>query len=300
MIHSRMRPRSFGEILDGAFQIYRSHVAKLALTTLAPGLATAIATILLVSPEKPNMLVALVFFPISMLLMVLLWGALTWEASEAWLGAEVKVGEAFRVSGRSFLRLCATMILMAILFYVMMIPVGIVAAVVIGVTAAGAGASGAGAAASTALIVIGVILFVGMMLVGVLAGGWMACAVPLVVIEGVNPLRALGRSLELVRGSVLRSGLLVVVSWLIVALPMLGVMLLTGQFSAILNPGGTPPTTTTIIVQQLGGLAVSAFTTPFMVAVMVVLYYDRRVRTEALDVEMVAHDLSPEADPATV
>jgi Na+/proline symporter len=41
-----------------------------------------------------------------------------------------------------------------------------------------------------------------------------------------------------------------------------------------------------LVAQQLLSLAVSILTAPFLPAVIVLLYYDRRVRTEALDVQL--------------
>jgi hypothetical protein len=52
---------------------------------------------------------------------------------------------------------------------------------------------------------------------------------------------------------------------------------------------------------QVVGQLVNALTTPYAVATVVLLYYDRRVRTEALDVQMFAEMLgTPGAseDPA--
>jgi hypothetical protein len=285
----QMRPRSFGEILDGAFQIYRRHAVILALTTLIPSAAMALTTILVVAPNPASPLGALAVFPVTLVAMVILYGALSWQTSEAWLGGPVTVADGFRAGGRSFFRLLGTLILMMLMFYVALIPVIIVAAVGMGIAAAGAGAAGP-AAGGAAAVVMAVIIFAGMVFAGILMGGWMACAIPVVVVEGVGPLRAIGRSFELVRGSVLRSGLLVVVAGLIVMLPVLGIMLITGQFALMLNPG-TPPTTSAIVIQQLGGLATSAFTLPFLLAVITVLYYDRRVRSEALDVQLATHDL---------
>jgi hypothetical protein len=62
-----------------------------------------------------------------------------------------------------------------------------------------------------------------------------------------------------------------------------------------MNPE-TLPTTQQLMTQQVLGWAVGVLTTPFMVSVIVLQYFDRRVRTEALDVQMMADRLAVAAN----
>jgi hypothetical protein len=302
-----MRPRRFGEILDGAFQIYRRHAAALALTTLIPYAVRALPALLLAGPMTAATNAAnmgafwRLFLPIwlvGIIAMLLAWGALSWETSEAWIGGPVKLDEGFRVAGRSFFRLLGTIFFGTLLFYVALIPVVLVAAVAAGILAGVSAATGGGdAAAGAVAVVMVVIMMAGGLLTALVVGGWLSCMIPATVIEGLGPFRAIRRSFNLSRGAVLRSGATLLVAGLIVVLPMLGLMLVTGQLTTMFRAPGTPLPTSSVIIQQLGGLAASAFTTPFLMSVMTVLYYDRRVRTEALDVQMAAHDLT-EPQPA--
>jgi hypothetical protein len=45
-------------------------------------------------------------------------------------------------------------------------------------------------------------------------------------------------------------------------------------------------------LQQVANSVTGALTTPFLVASLVILYFDRRVRTEALDVQLAADALA--------
>jgi hypothetical protein len=221
---------------------------------------------------------------------MMMWGALAWETSEAWIGGEVAVADGYRAGARSFLRLVGTGILVYILLWVgmvvLMIPLGIVAAIAIPALSAGGG--GAGAVVGVTLVVlIGIAALVGL----ACFAGAVAPILPVVVVEGLGPFRALNRALTLSRGAVLRSGGLVVVAMLIVMLPILAVMAATGQLAAMADPGAQP-STSALFMQQLLTLGLSIFTMPFLSAVLTVLYYDRRVRTEALDVQIAAAELA--------
>jgi hypothetical protein len=300
-----MKPRTFGEILDGAFQIYRRHAVALALLTLVAYGVRALVMLglmgsLLKAGPEPNPAVFLAFFPIWLIGMtttVFAWGGLTWEASEAYLGEPVSVRDGLRAGLRSFLRLLGTLFFSTLLVYACFIPVGFVAALLIGVFAAVAG-TGGGTLGVVAGVIVGTVAAVAGGFTLVAAGGWLACAVPITVIEGVGPFRAIGRSFELARGAVLRSGALMLVAGLIVMLPAIGVLLLSGQLSLMFTSPGAQLPLSGLLIQQLGALAASLFTTPFLLSVMTVLYYDRRVRGEALDVELAAHELAVSAEPA--
>jgi hypothetical protein len=52
-------------------------------------------------------------------------------------------------------------------------------------------------------------------------------------------------------------------------------------------------TTTQLYIQHVSTTLVNALTTPYVVGVLVLLYYDRRVRREGYYVELAAAALSP-------
>lgn len=296
-MHTVMRPRSFGEILDGGFQIFRRHFLVLGLTTLLPSAVSALATVALTrtmfSTQNPGA-IGFAFIPLWLAIMcitVLVWGALTWQTSEACTGAPVTVVDGLRAGARSFFRLIGTGILCYMLVWVglmvLVIPLGIVAAILIPALSAGGG----GGAAGVVFALIGIASGIGMLIGMVAVAGVLACTLPAVVVEGLGPARAIGRSRDLTRGAVLRSGALLMVAFLITFLPTFAVMFLTGQLEGLFSGQPVEPSLSTLFIQQMAMLAVGAFSTPFLAAVVTVLYYDRRVRTEALDVQLAAHRL---------
>jgi hypothetical protein len=148
------------------------------------------------------------------------------------------------------------------------------------------GSMGAGAA-----VVGGVLMFVLIFAAYLGVIGLLFAVAPAVVVERAGPLEALERSVTLARGALGRVIGLMLVTMLITYLPVMGVMAVTGGFTQLANPEAVP-TGAQFITQQVLSMGVGILTTPFMVAVIVLLYFDRRVRTEALDVQMMTDSLA--------
>lgn len=135
-----------------------------------------------------------------------------------------------------------------------------------------------------AMILTGIAIMLG--LLGLLIGALIVyvllfAVVPAVVIERRGPLSALQRSAELAEGDWWRICAVIVVAGLIATLPSTAVELLMASAVTADDP------MTSGFVGALGAL-VNALTYPFSVAATVILYYDRRVRAEGLDVELMA------------
>lgn len=284
---THLRPLGFGEVLDGAFQLFRRHFAVFALTTLAPAAATAVGTLgMAAAGSSGSPLLALLFVPLwlaGVVATAMAWAALTRQASQGWLGSPVTVADGFRAARRAFWRMLGAGVLCYLALWaammVVLVPIGIVAALVI------PAAGGAGAA------VVMVPVALGMLGVAVGVGGVLSFVLPAVVVEGKGPTEAVGRAWALARGAPVRCGAVVLVGFVIAYLPAVGLMVATGQLTGLFDPAATPPSTALLALQQLTLLAAGAFATPFVVAAIVVAYYDRRVRAEALDVQLAAHGL---------
>lgn len=121
--------------------------------------------------------------------------------------------------------------------------------------------------------------------------GLLFAVAPAVIVERAGPLEALERSFTLARGALGRVIGLMLVTILITYLPMIAVLAVTGGFAQLANPGAVP-SGAQFITQQVLSMGVGILTTPFMAAVIVLLYFDRRVRTEALDVQMMTDSLA--------
>jgi len=150
--------------------------------------------------------------------------------------------------------------------------------------AAVTGSTGAAVAISVILglvIVIGVTVYLGIAL---------SLAAPALLLEGVGPIAALRRSWRLCRGSWWRLfGILVLTSIVVGVLSSVISVPLTQGAGAIVS-AGAGSTGTLIAGAALNGLAelvTGTVFTPFSAAVTALLYIDRRMRAEGLDVQLL-------------
>ena len=116
-------------------------------------------------------------------------------------------------------------------------------------------------------------------------------AVPALLLERTRVTRALGRSNELVRGAWWRTFWLLVLGYLLVAVISFAVslpfLLFGGAFNGILSgtyTGGQDVGTTAL--SALSGFIVGVITWPFTGCLVSVIYVDRRMRSEGLDLEL--------------
>jgi hypothetical protein len=265
MSESNLRPLGFGEILDGAFSLYRRHFGTFYLTALLPGIPLAafwvIVGLFLAAPSGMTALATLPFLllPVSLVAALLSWAALAVEVEDAYRGRPVSWRAAFHTAFGRFPALLGAGFVCWV-----MLSVGLLLFIIPGI-------------------------FVGIMLFAVL---------PLVVLERSGPFEALGRSIELSRGAWGRIFGLALVLVIIASLPTIATMMvagtavgLTGMTSATPAGGGTG-----LVVMQLSGLLVNALTTPIVAGGLVLLYFDRRVRVEGLDLEIETRELVAAGD----
>lgn len=263
----RLRPLDFGEILDVAFTLYRRHFGTFFVTALLPNLPIAAFWMYLGSvagsgagaAEEVSALAgvgALLMAPYSAIAAIVVWAALVHQTSRAMTGGRVDLGDGYRRAlGRFFPLL------------------------------------GAGVVAMFLMALGFMLLFVP----GVLIAIMFFAVVQAVVIEGEGPLSALGRSRDLARDGWARIFGVLFVTWLIVFLPTMAVFGGLGFLAAVV-PGVAEGMMTGGGVNagfQAASVVVGALTTPYMAASLVVLYYDRRVRKEGLDLELAAEQISP-------
>jgi hypothetical protein len=145
-------------------------------------------------------------------------------------------------------------------------------------------------------IIGNIIGFVLLIIPGIwLYAAW-SVAVPALVIEGTGPLRSLGRSRRLVKGSWWHTaGALLVAEVLALVVGGLIEGLLTGAALASGNPSVLFAVLITVCAATISALLLQ----PFSAAVITVLYYDLRIKHEGYDVELMAEQLgiSPSAMP---
>jgi hypothetical protein len=290
-----LRPLSFGEILDGAFTLYRRNFVTLAVTALIPTLFILAGFLLLgngyvdaVTSSDPTAMMMEMMSGLWKILVIgaagtlVMWPALTREVAQAYTGQPTSLADGFSAGARAMLPLLGA----AVLAWIGLIVAGIGAALVLGVVIAITMAMGA------VMAIVGMLLaFIGYIafIAGVVTV--MFAVVPAVVVEGAGPLEALERSFTLARGAPRQVAGVMLVAGVIAYLPIMAVMALTGGFAQMANPEAVP-TAGQFVAQQVLGMGVGVLTTPFLVSVIVLLYFDRRVRTEALDVQMMTDQLA--------
>jgi hypothetical protein len=287
MAHFRLRPMGFSEILDGGFSLYRNHFRAMFLTALIPFFPMALlfglfSAEMAMVEETGDLTAILLVFPLMFLYGVaflIVWGAITHQAARAVTGGEVTVKDGFAQGLRRALPLLGSGV---VSYMLMMLGIMVVAGVI-----GGAAALLATAVGTITAVVVAVVVGLAMT-VAVFAGlaGLFAIA-PAVVIEKKGPLRSIGRSWALSRGARLRVLGIMSVVWMITMLPTFGVMTISG-FGAAFAAEGTVTGTILFVVGQLITALGGAFTTPFWVICTTLLYYDRRVRLEAYDLELDA------------
>lgn len=294
-----IRPLGFGEILDGAFTLYRRNLVTFLVTAILP-MAVMGAVLAMfgmsvfgaIASGDPTWFMSVMGGLLLMVVLggvvyVVMWAALTREASQAYLGQPTSVGDGMQAGFRKLLPIIGAGIVSVIGMFVVFFALSIV----VGILAAIAGGSGS----TVMAVIIGFITFVAMMAVYLLTFAFLFAVLPAIIVENKGPIEAIGRSIDLARGALGRVVGLMLVTVLITYLPVMTVMLVTGGFASVMNPEAVP-TAGQFMTQQLLGLGAGVLTTPFMVAVIVLLYFDRRVRTEALDVQMAADRLAMAGD----
>jgi hypothetical protein len=297
-----LRPLGVGELLDGAFGAIRRYPrATLGLAACVMLVVTAVQVLvqwyLLSGIEAPAAnaplskatdyasrvgtasVVSLVIVGLATLLLT---GMITAVVGEAVLGRPVTAGDAWRRLRPLIWRLIGVSILTFLIW---------VAAAVPGVILLAIGA----VANSVALVVIGVLVS----LAGVIyVWPLFALAPAALVLEKQTARGALGRSRALVRRS----------WWRIFGILLLAVVLATvvgGIISLPFGLAGGGLTTvgdrtsgvqfTELVVSGIGGLLAGTIVRPFSAGVAALLYIDRRIRAEALDVTLARVAAEPPA-----
>ena len=267
-----------GEILDGAFKLYRANFKAIALVTLAfAGPLSIVAAVaarnvnggygLLDVATDPSLAedagtfggaAQLVVQLVSALLLGIsgsvVAGVVARAVSATYLGAQLTAGQALRATVRFF-------------------PALVVARALVWLTEA-----------------------VGLLgcLVGAIAvmGLWVVTA-PAIVVEGLGPIKGMRRSLQLCTGRY----------W-----PVLGIALLSGVVTFMLNNivAGVPGGLAGLIgyrwgfpLLAIGSTASAVLVEPLSAIVATLVYFDLRIRQEGFDLQVMARDHGPGGPPAT-
>ena len=299
-----LRPLGLGEVLDGAVGVLRRYPRPaLGLAALVALVSTACNVLLLVTAFEPLFSVdtaaldrgdsaaledaiggAFAGASLSVLLAVVsgavMTGAITAVVGKAVLGETMTFGQAWRQVRARLLPLVGLALLVLV----------IVAGTFLGATAAAvaliAAFGGAGAAVGLPLL-----------LVGTIAAVWLYVRLSLapcaLVLERTGIGASLRRSVVLVRGDWWRVfGVLLLTVVIgtfvsqVVQLPFAA--LGAGSFGGILDPETDVLGTRSLVMTAIGGGLATTLVAPFTAGVRALLYVDRRIRAEGLDVSLSA------------
>jgi hypothetical protein len=204
---------------------------------------------------------------VSVVLSAVLAGLLLVVLSQAVLGRRIAGRDAWKLAAPRVPGLIGLMLLIALIVVViLLIPV---------LLAFLSAATGSGAA-----IGLGFFLFLVALAATVYLGVLWALAPAAYVLEPLGVMAALQRSGRLLRGAWWRTFGTLLLSWLLVAIPVIVVMGLFGAINA-----GTPDAGD-LIRTAVAVVVVGTFAVPFGVGVTGLLYVDQRIRKERLDLEL--------------
>jgi hypothetical protein len=300
-----LRPLGVGEILDGAVTTIRRNLgAMLGLSVVVAVLiqlgglyfswamfdALSELSLLPANASDDQVLnlfgdfaqASLVYYGLDWLGRTILTGILTVVVSRAVLGEHMTAGEAWRRARPRLLRLLA----LTVVYSLIVIGPILVAWVLFVVLTVGGG--GGGAAIGVLLIIAAVPLSIWLAIRYVLAA-------PIVMIESVQPpngapvrigiIGSLRRSADLVRNSWWRVFGIFLLIWLI-AIVIANALSFTVSIPALLADPADGIGFGALLLLALGGVLATAVTAPFVAAAVALLYVDRRIRAEALDIEL--------------
>jgi hypothetical protein len=307
-----LRPLGVGEILDGAVTTIRRNPgpmlglsAIVAIIVQLAGLAAAWAIFgnietldSLSSTATVDEVVgatagifgsAGIIIVVDWIATVILTGILTVVVSRAVLGHHMTVAEAWARARRRLPKLLLLTIVYALICLAPIVAAVVVIALLVG------------ASADTEVAVLAVVLGLGSVITAIWLYVRYALATPAFMLESVpsphpgteaRPVgiaMALRRSGQLVRRSWWRVFGILILVWLVAFIVGQVVGLLFSIPFVFVGDPFDPATVTSfgmLALSALGGVVGTTITAPFLAAAVVLLYVDRRIRSEALDIEL--------------
>ena len=307
---NRLRPLNLGDVLDGMFRLAIAHwraftialgviVVPLALlSTLAVTLAFGTAPGFFEMLNDPDVAEGFVEGSVTtddfagitsafgalavaglagLLLTPMLYGVAVHVAAVGYRSGDIDpIGSVRAAARRYFPLLGATILLGLVPLLIFLAPLVLV--IIGAVTGA------------DALAVVGTIGFLVSLVFAVIAAIRLAVTIPAVVIEGTGPIQALRRSNELVKGKTgLTLGTLLVVYIIVTIIGLVLSLPFSLVAGAVGNTGGA-------VVETVSQIVSSLVQNALLGGAVVLIYFDRRVRTEGYDLTELASELGERRD----
>lgn len=298
-----LRPLGLGEVLDGAVEVLRRYPRPaLGLAALIAVVSVLLDTLLTTTLLRPLLQldpsaigsgsspavqdalggavtggsVAVVF---SLLTSAVLTGALTAVVGKAVLGQPMSLAQAWSAVRPVLLRLIGLSLLTGLLVGLVVVVGSAVAVVLFLLGTAGA--------------VLGVLVVIA----SVLAAGYLYVRLSLapcvLVLEKAGTMTSLKRSAVLVKGDWWRVfGILLLVAvigaFVAATLTLPFQLLGAGSFGGLVDPARDVTTARALVLSGIGSILTTTLVSPFTAGARALLYVDRRMRAEGLDVALAA------------
>lgn len=308
-----LRPLSLGELLDRAFTLYRRHLWLFVGVMAVPSVFALVLALMVswfqhttgtmaspsasdVAPDvaAQRLLMAGGLF-VGMIVVMLAYlvvytvalGAISLAVSELYLGRTATIGEVYRRMRGRVGRLALLMLLVALRVGGVFFTGTVLSTVLAAVAVLGSP------------ILSGMVMVLGILVTGAICVYMMlryGVAVPALVLEGLTATSAIRRSLALTEGSLLRVLLLGVCATMV---SYAGMALFQGPFgiAALLAGIETTRGFWLNLAGTVSGTIGQTFTGPIMIVGLALLYYDTRIRHEALDLDLMIAALDPPTQP---
>jgi hypothetical protein len=314
---TELRPMSIGELLDRTFRLYRNHFWLFVGIMAIPSAISIPFSIMIFSmqgsamaggkPSLPNIsgmiFLMVAFFCFFWAVYSMALGAATYAVSESYLGHTVTVrGSYGKVRGNVW-RILGVVIVAWIRAFGMLILGGIGIAILIGLSAGIMAIVGRGAPQAVVGIVgvvVGIVFGLAYLAGTLLWILWMlrySVSISVLLLENAGVLASLRRSVQLTKG---RRWQIFVAVVLCMVIAYAGVIIFQGPFFVTLMVSartGQIPEWLTYVFAVSGAIG-GAITGPVLLIVLVLCYYDTRIRKEAFDLQYMMSALTPAAPPA--
>jgi hypothetical protein len=307
-----LRPLSLGQVLDRTFTLYRGNfwlfVGIMAIPSCLSIPFSFVSSTQRTSPfsvgrpvgPTPTATFFLVFFLLILVaaaVYAVALGAATFAVSDVSLGKPMTVSAAYGKVRGHFWSLIGLLLNIYLRMIGIFIVVGLAAFLVIGGLGAGARLAGG----SMAVILVGFAAFLGF--VGALVlGVWFALrysvAFPALLLEDARVGEAIQRSVDLTEGS---RGRIFVATLLSVVVAYVGFVIFQGPFfiaTMVLAAKGQTPGWI-LPAMSISGAIGNAITSPILMIVLVLCYYDLRIRKEGFDLQYKMASLGHTPPPAS-
>jgi hypothetical protein len=314
-----LRPLTLGELLDRTFSLYRANfwlfVGIMAIPSAFSipfnvAFMSARGSVFTGTPATPAGAASLFLFVAITLIFAwvaysLAIGAATFAVSEAYLGRKVTVRGSFsKVRGQFWKIVSVVSVALLRAMGMFLLVEGIGVGFVAGIIAISFSLAGRSAPRTILPIIMG-IGFVLAYLAGICL--WLvwslryAVSIPALLIERLGVLAALRRSVQLTKG---RRWQLLVAVMLCSIIAYVGVIVFQGPFLAAMifaSREGSPPEWLVFASSVFGAIG-GSITGSVLMIVLVLCYYDTRIRTEAFDLQFMISALdrpAPVEEPGT-